>query len=138
MPGSNTPQVVIDYAPNPKFNPPTTESEALSGLRGRIWIDAKAKTILRMTGEIFQGVNFGWGLLAHIYPGGEVDLEQADALGGRWNMTAFHEHVTVKALMVKTISVNAEVHSLEFQQLPGPMSYQDAIHLLLNTPLPTN
>lgn len=135
-PGSSGPQVVIDYAPNPRFNPPTTESEALSGLRGRIWIDAKAKTIVRMTSEVFQAVNFGWGILAHVYPGGKVDVEQTNAVDGRWNMTSFHEHVTVKALMVKTISVNSEVHSFDFQQLPGSMSYQDAIRMLLATEPP--
>ncbi len=135
-PSAGGPQVVIDYAPDPKFNPPTTESQALSGLRGRIWIDAKAKTIVQMNGEIFQGVNFGWGMLAHIYPGGKVDLEQTAAMGDRWNMTSFHEHVTVKALMVKTISVNSEVHSFDFQQLPRTMSYQDAVRVLLGTALP--
>jgi hypothetical protein len=133
---SSAPQVVIDYSPDPKFNPPTTASQALTGLRGRIWIDAGTKTIVRMNGEIFQGINFGWGMLAHIYPGGKVDVEQADALGTRWNMTHFHEHVTVKALMVKTINVNAEVHSMDFQPLPGPVSYQEAIHMLLDSPLP--
>jgi hypothetical protein len=89
-----------------------------------------------MTGEIFQAVNLGWGMLAHIYPGGQVDIEQTAAVGDRWNMTNFHEHVTVKALMVKTIKVNTEVHSLDFQPLAGEMGYQDAIHLLLDTPLP--
>lgn len=133
---SSAPQIVLDYTPDPKFNPPTTASEALSGLRGRIWIDTKTKIIVRMTGDIFQGVNFGWGMLAHIYPGGNVDMEQADAFGDRWNLTSFHEHVTVRALMLKTIKVNTEVHWLDFQQLPGELSYQDAIHLLLNTPLP--
>jgi hypothetical protein len=133
---SSAPQVVLDYAPNPKFNAPTTESQALSGLRGRIWIDRNAKTIVRMTGEIFQPVNFGWGILAHIYPGGKLDLEQAVALDGRWNMTSFHEHVTVKALMVKTINVNSEVHSFDFQQVPGAMGYQDAIRLLLGETAP--
>jgi hypothetical protein len=135
-PNSNAPQVVLDYTPDPKFNPPTIESQALSGLRGRIWIDAKAKTIIRMNGDIFQSVNFGWGMLAHVYPGGKLDLEQTDALEGRWNMTNFHEQVTVKALMVKTITVNSEVHSFDFQQVQGSMSYQDAIHLLLSEPLP--
>ena len=133
---SSAPQVVIDYAPDPKFNPPTIESQALAGLRGRIWIDTNAKTIVRMTADIFQSVNFGWGMLAHVFPGGKIDLEQTDAISGRWNMTSFHEHVTVKALMVKTINVNSEVHSFDFQQIPSSMSYQDAIHLLLNTPLP--
>jgi hypothetical protein len=89
-----------------------------------------------MTGDIFQPVNFGWGMLAHVYPGGQFDIEQADALGDRWNMTVFHEHVTVKALMVKMIKVNTEVDSLDFQQLPGALRYQDAIHILLDTSLP--
>lgn len=133
---SSAPQVVLDYSPNPMFRPPTTTSEALSGLRGRVWIDTRAKTIVRITGDIFQAVNFGWGMLAHIYPGGQVDVEQAAAIGDRWNMTSFHEHVTVKALMVKTIKVNTEVYSLDFQPLPGELSYQEAIHLLLDTPLP--
>ena len=128
---SSAPQVVIDYAPDPKFNPPTIESQALAGLRGRIWIDTDAKTIVRMNGEIFQSVNFGWGMLAHVFPGGKIELEQTDALGDRWNMTNFQEHVTVKALMVKTINVNSEVHSFDFQQVASSMSYQDAIHLLL-------
>lgn len=133
---STSPQVVIDYTPNPDFHPPTTVSQALSGLRGRAWIDVSSKTIVRMNGDIFQGVNIGWGMLAHIYPGGKVDVEQGNAIANRWNMVHFHEHITAKALMVKTINVNAEVHSLNFQQLPGPMSYQDAIHVLLDTPLP--
>jgi hypothetical protein len=133
---SSAPQVVIDYAPDPAFNPPTTTSIALTGLRGRIWIDANAKTIVHMTGDIFRSVNFGWGVLAHIYPGGKLDFAQSSATGSRWNMTSFHEDVTARALMVKTIAVKKEFQSLDFQQMPGPISYQDAIHLLLSTPLP--
>jgi len=133
---SSAPQVVIDYSPDPKFNPPNATSVALTGLRGRVWIDANSHMILHMTGEIFRPVNFGWGMIAHIYPGGELDLEQAAVAGSRWNMTHFHENVTARALMVKTIAVKKEFHSIDFQAMPGPMSYQDAIRLLLNTPLP--
>ena len=133
---SSAPQVVLDYIPDPAFNPPNTASEALTGLRGRMWIDTNAKTIVHMTADIFRPVNFGWGMLAHIYPGGRLELDQACATGARWNMTSFHENVTARALMVKTIAVKKEFHSLDFQPMPGPISYQDAIHLLLNTPLP--
>lgn len=132
----NAPQVVLDFEPNPAFSPPTTESQALTGLRGRIWIDANENAIVRLNADIFQSVNFGWGILARVYPGGKLDLEQGLPLPGRWNLTDFHERVTVKALLVKTIAVASEVHSFDFQQLPGLLSYQDAIHLLLDTPLP--
>jgi hypothetical protein len=129
-------EVVLDYMPNPQFKPPSTTAEALTGLEGRMWIDAKSHYLVRMEGTVFRGINFGWGMLAHIYPGGKLVLEQADAGGGRWIFTHFTEEVNVRALLVKTMNVREEVETSSFQTLPGPMSYQDAIHLLLNTPLP--
>lgn len=132
------PAVVMDYEPNPKFKPPTTASEALAGLKGRLWIDSKTRQLIRMEGNVFQGVNFGWGMLAHIYPGGKLVLDQTDAGGGRWIYTRFTEQVSVRALMVKTLNVHSNIEAGEFQVAPGAMTYQDAIHLLLNTPLPTH
>jgi hypothetical protein len=129
-------EVVLDYTPNPKFVPPNTEAQALTGLQGRVWIDAKTRYVVRMEGTVSHAVNFGWGMLAHIYPGGKLMLTQTSAGGDRWIFTHFSMTMSVRALMVKTLNVNANVESSAYQTLPGPMSYQDAIHLLLATPLP--
>jgi hypothetical protein len=131
-------QIVMDYKPNPHWAPPTTISEGLRGLRGRLWIDSQSHQVVRMEGEIFQSINFGWGVVAHIYPGGKLLLEQTSAGGSRMIFSHFVEDVTVRALMVKTLKVNEDVHGSDFQTLPGPISYQEAIHQLLNTPLPTH
>ena len=128
-------EIVIDYKPNPKFNPPNTEAEALTGLQGRIWIDAKTHYLVRMEGTIARGVNFGWGMLAHIYPGGKLSLDQTSVDGNRWIFTNFSMQLSVRALMVKTLSVHTNSSASGFQVI-GPMSYQDAIRLMLNTPLP--
>jgi hypothetical protein len=124
-------QVVIDYKPNPKFVPPTTEAQALTGLEGRVWIDAKTRYLVRMEGRISRPVNFGWGMLAHLYPGGVLALKQTNAGGGRWIYTDFSMQLKVRALLVKTLSVDSHVQASNFETMP-PMSYQDAIHLLLN------
>jgi hypothetical protein len=129
-------EVVLDYKPNPKFSPPSTEAEALTGLEGRIWIDAKTRHLIRMEGTIFRPVNFGWGMLAHIYPGGKLALDQTNAGGDRWIFTRFSMRLSARALMVKTVNVNSTVEASSFQTLAGPISYQDAIHMLLNTPRP--
>jgi hypothetical protein len=128
-------QVVLDYKPNPKFAPPNTEAQALTGLEGRMWIDAKTRHLVRMEGTVFHAVNFGWGMIAHIYPGGKLMLDQTDAGNNRWIFTHFTMTMSVRALMVKTLNVHSNVDANAFQTL-GPMSYQDAIRLLLNTPLP--
>jgi hypothetical protein len=128
-------EIVLDYKPNPKFVPPTTEAQALTGLEGRVWIDAKTRYVVRMEGAIARGVNFGWGMLAHIYPGGKVEMNQTNVGGNRWIFTDFSMQLTVRALMVKKLEIRSSAKTSNYQTL-GPMSYQDAIRLLLATPLP--
>ncbi len=130
-------EIVLDYKPDPKFSPPNTTAEALTGIEGRLWIDAKSRELVRMEGTVFRPVNFGWGMLAHIYPGGHLVLTQGNAGGSRWIFTRFTEEVSVRALMVKTMDIHTDVEAGSFQTLPGPIGYQDAIRMLLNTPLPT-
>jgi hypothetical protein len=129
------PEIVLDYKPNPKWVPPSTEAQALTGLEGRVWIDAKTHYVVRMEGTVFRGVNFGWGMLAHIYPGGKLVMNQTSVGGNRWIFTDFSMELSVRALMVKTLNIRSSAKASGIQTL-GPMSYQDAIHLLLETPLP--
>jgi hypothetical protein len=127
-------EIVLDYKPNPKFVPPNTEAQALTGLEGRVWIDAKTRYVVRMEGTVFRSVNFGWGVLAHIYPGGKLVLDQANVGGNRWIFTDFSMQLSVRALMVKRLDIHSSAKASDYRTL-GPMSYQDAIRLLLATPL---
>jgi hypothetical protein len=129
------PEIVLDYKPNPKFVPPNTQAQALTGLQGRVWIDAKTHYVVRMEGIIFRPVNFGWGMLAHIYPGGKVEMDQTNVGGSRWIFTDFSMDLSVRALMVKKLDIHSSAKTSTYQTL-GPLSYQDAIHLLLAAPLP--
>jgi hypothetical protein len=129
------PEIVLDYKPNPKFIPPSTQAQALTGLQGRVWIDAKTHYVVRMEGTIFRPVNFGWGMLAHIYPGGKVEMNQTSVGDNRWIFTDFSMELSVRALMVKKLDIHSSAKTSNYQKL-GPMSYQDAIHLLLAAPLP--
>jgi hypothetical protein len=130
-------EIVIDFKPNPKWSPPSLPAQALTGLRGRFWIDARSHRLMRMEGDIFQQVNFGWGFFAHVYPGGKLMLEQVEAADQRWIFSRFTESVVVRAVLVKTFRENSDVSAANFQIVP-PMSYQEAIKVLLNTPLPKN
>ena len=129
-PAGESDELVIDFKPDPKWNPPTMISQALQGLEGRCWIDSKTHHLTRLEADLFQGINFGFGFFAHIYPGGKFELEQAPVGDGRWIVDHFSEHVTVRAMMVKTIKENTELVATEFAAIP-PMGYQDAIKQLL-------
>ena len=133
--GAERVELVIDYEPNASWKPPTMVSEGLTGLRGRAWIDPKSHYMTRLEGHIFKPVNVGMGMFVHIYPGGELAFDQIQLPNGRWIFSHFVEHVTVRALMVKTVRENTEINGADYTEV-APMAYQDAIKLLLAAPLP--
>lgn len=128
---SGTRLIVFDFEPNPKWNPPSTASEALTGLRGRVWIDSSSGFVTRLDGEIFRSVNIGWGMLVHVYPGGKLSFGQVNVGNNRWIYSHFADQARVRALMLKTLDVSVEITASNFQPLPGPLTFQQAIALLL-------
>ena len=138
--GAAPSEVVLDFEPNPNWTPPSLASEVLTGVQGRVWIDPSTRHMTRLEARSFRSVNVGWGVFAHVYPGGHVELDEAPAglpAGGRWLVTHFVEHVMVRALMVKTFKEDAEIRTLEAAPIAA-MPYPQAIALLLATPLPAH
>ena len=129
-----TPEIVLDFKPNPDWNPPTLPSQALIGLQGRLWIDPKTHHLVRLEGEIFRPVSVGWSLIAHINPGGKLTLDQSPVSDKRWIFSHFVEQISLRALMIKNITENSQIDSSEFSIIPA-VSYQEAIRTLLQTPV---
>ena len=132
--GATSPQVVIDFQPNPAFHPPSMVAELLTGLKGRVWIDARTGTMTRIEGDVIRPVNFGWGIVARIYPGGHVEFEQTQIDGKRWIYSHLDMNITVREVMLHTVNDKTRMSTWNFQLLPSPLSYQDAIHSLLARP----
>lgn len=129
-------EVVLDFQPNPQFHPPTMLADVLTGLQGRVWVDTATQHVTRVEGHVLHVVNFGFGMLAKLYPGGTLRLEQAPAGDGHWIYSDLEEHVLVRALMVKNVPENRHIGSSEIQALPTLLTYQDAIHQLLGMQIP--
>jgi hypothetical protein len=126
--------VVLDFAPNPRWTPPTLESEVLTGVQGRVWIEPQTRNMVHLEGSVVRSINIGWGVLAHIYPGGTVTLQQANTGGQRWFADHVVEQFTLQALLVKTLKERL-IYDVTDIQAVSLMSYQQAIKILMQTPL---
>jgi len=132
------PLVVLDFKPNPKWSPPNIPSESLTGFEGRVWIDPRTRRMVRLEGDLFQPVNIGWGMVGHLYPGGKVLMEQTNAAPQRWIVDHIDMQFAVRVLMLKTVKVHSRYDTpAVFQTVPA-MTYQQAIKMLLDTPLPAH
>ncbi len=131
-------QVVVDFAPDPRYKPPTVVTEALKGIAGRVWIDAQSHCVTRIEGRVLHPLDFGWGgLLARITEGGTVTFEQTAVGEHRWLASRLSEHVAIREVLVHTVKENVEMTAWDAHLLPSPLSYQDAIRALLAIPVPT-
>ncbi|MGC9197502.1 MAG: hypothetical protein ACP5E5_01025 [Acidobacteriaceae bacterium] len=130
------PQIVLDFRPNPSFHPPTMVTNALLGLEGRVWIDARTHYLTRIQGHILQPVDMGFGLVARIYPGGTLELEQTDLGHDHWVFSHMEYHLTMRLFLLKNSAQNVTITSWDFHSLPAMPSYQDGIRNLLATHVP--
>lgn len=135
-PGATSPQIVMDFRPNPAFHPPTMIAELLTGLKGRVWIDSRTATMTRIEGDVLRPVNFGWGLVARVYPGGHLEFEQTLVERKRWAYSHLDVNVTVREVMLHTVNDKTKMSTWNFQLLPSPLSYQEAVHALLARQVP--
>ena len=128
------PQVVLDFTPDPHYKPSSLIDDTLTGIEGRVWIDRKSQRVLRVEGHVLHPIDFGWGVLGRIYPGGHVEFEQTNAGGDRWAYAHVREDLTIR-MLIKTMQEHQSMDAADFQLLPAPLNYQDAIRILLATPL---
>ena len=135
-PAATMTQIVIDFHSDPAFKPPTMLSEVLTGLEGRMWVDPKSRRVTRIEGRVLRPLNFGFGILARVYPGGTIELEQTNTGGDRWVYSHLMEHLTVRAMMVKTMPENSQMTASDFRPLTAPVSFQEAVRMLLAMPIP--
>lgn len=129
--------VVLDFHPNPDFHPPTMLAECLTGLEGRVWIDPKTRTLTRIEAHVLRPVNMGFGILAKIFPGGTMALDQEKLGDDHWVYSHLDEHLTARVLMVKNYPENNVITSWDFRPMASLPSYQDGIRMLLAMPVAT-
>ncbi len=138
LPHASGLQVVLDFTPDPHYKPPTLVTEGLAGFAGRVWIDAQTRCVLRIQGTILHPVEFGWGgMLARVKEGGTVELEQTQVAEHRWLYSHFSDHLTLREMLIHTVSEDGQSNAWDAHTLPAPLSIGDAVRELLAMPVPT-
>ena len=74
---------VLSAKPRPGYQPPNIETKALTGMRGKLWIDKKTFQWVKVTAEVVHPVTIE-GFLATIEPGTRFELEKMPVADGVW------------------------------------------------------
>jgi hypothetical protein len=124
----------MTFTPNPHFAPPTLESRILTGIHGEIWIDPADLRVVRIEGQLFREVDYGWGILGTLYPGGTIRIDQARTPECGWQLAHLVLNMTGKELMLKSLRVVVDETASDYHPVPAGWKYTDAIDWLVHMP----
>jgi hypothetical protein len=122
----------LSFEPNPQFHAPSRRLEVLQGMKGTLLIDTSTERLVRLQGELFRGVDFGWGILAHLDPGGRLLLEQRDVGSGRRAIAKLSLHFTGKLLLFKTLKIDTTIETSDFRRMRDDLTLVEGLELLRN------
>jgi hypothetical protein len=119
----------FSFRPNPAFNPPDIETQALTACAGEIWIDPAQQRVVRLDGHLLQDVDFGWGILGRLYKGGWIRIDQSEIGEGQWRIVRFQMGMSARVVW-RTRAFETLEEESQFVPLPTSLSYVDAIKKL--------
>ena len=117
------------FRPNPSFDPPDFETQALTAMTGVLSIDASEERVTRLEGHLEQDTNYGLGILGKLDKGGSVVIEQADVGGKRWRIARFQMEMNLRILF-KTKSIDTTEEMTKYAPVPANIDYRQAIQML--------
>jgi hypothetical protein len=120
----------VHYRPNPNYQPASLEERVLHSMSGSVLVDAKQFRTREIDGRMPQDVNIGFGLLATIHAGSNFSTTREHIEGLDWKTESVHTDINGKALFLKTIARQQEVHHSDFKQIPAGTTVADAVKML--------
>jgi hypothetical protein len=69
--------------PNPSFKPASRATAMFCKIKGDVWIDEASSQLVRVEGQVFQDISFGF-FLAKIYKGSHFAQERREVAPGLW------------------------------------------------------
>lgn len=76
--------VRLKFRPNANYSPATYEARLMGSLAGTILIDSKQRRLAKLSGQLINRVDFGFGLFGRIDSGGTVQSERMEVGPSQW------------------------------------------------------
>jgi hypothetical protein len=125
---------VLTFRPNPAFHPDGYVQRVMQALEGEIVIDLQDKRIAHMSGRVVHPVEFGFGILGRIDPGGTFEIGRSEIAPDLWKTTLIDIDVSGRFSFFATITKQEYELRSDFHRVLEGLSVRQAFQLLDNTP----
>jgi hypothetical protein len=124
--------VRLKFQPNPDFTPPTREARVFHAMAGVVLVDAKAQRLAELKGKLVKDVDFGWGVLGHLYQGGTFAVKRQDVGDGHWDITLLDVDIHGKALFFHTINAQQREVTTDYKKVSDNLNFAQGASMLFS------
>jgi hypothetical protein len=122
--------VRLKFHPNDNYSPPTYEARVVHSLAGTVLIDPQQKRLAKLSGQLINRVEFGYGLLGHIDNGGTIEIGRVEVGPSQWKTALINIQLSGRLVFFKTISKQEYETRSDFRAVSGDLSLFDASQML--------
>lgn len=122
------------FFPAEHFNPENRETRVYKGMRGVMQVDPRHDQLLRVDGEIFRNVSFGWGILGRLHKGGHFRIEQRQVLPNVWEITEMDFDFTYTVFLFSQSHYIRKTSNTAYARIDPGTGRSEAIEMLLSQP----
>jgi hypothetical protein len=124
--------VRLKFRPDPNYTPPTYEARVAHTLAGTILIDSRQKRLAKLSGQLIDRVEFGYGLLGHIDSGGTIEIRRVQVGPLQWKTSLINIQLSGRLVFFKTISRQEYETRSDFREVSGDLNLLEASRLLVH------
>ena len=120
----------LKFRPDPNYKPPDYETRVVHSLAGTALIDPQQQRLAKLSGRLFDRVQFGYGILGHIDSGGTFEIERTPVAPTQWKTSRLSIHLSGRMILFKTVSKQQDESRSDFREVPADLTLAQANDLL--------
>ncbi len=123
-------KVRLSFRPNPRFDPPTSDAMVFRAAGGTMLIDSRFKRIVGFRAQLWNDLEFGWGLLGKLHKGSMLEVKQEQVAPGYWEVTSLNINITGRVLFFKSFGQQRNETRSDFRRIPDAIPLEGAAEML--------
>ncbi|MFI5107273.1 MAG: hypothetical protein ACHP78_00335 [Terriglobales bacterium] len=124
--------VRLKFRPDPSYKPPNYEARVVHSLAGTVLIDPQQQRLAKLSGQLVDRVQFGYGVLGHIDNGGTIEIGRVQVGPLQWKTALLNIQLSGRLIFFKTISKQQYETRSNFRAVPDDLSLSEANELLVS------
>jgi hypothetical protein len=118
--------LVLSFDPDPGFHSSLRYASICAHIHGKAWVDESSAQVVRVQAELFDDYSLAAGLLAKVYRGSSVTLEQTEVEPGVW-MPAHTSYEVAGRKFLFSLVMHEQIEDNDYRRVGPPREALQAI-----------